>query len=824
MFQNISGLSESEVKAKQFEFGKNTLPEDVPPSNLILVLQQVKSPLVYILLLASLVTVFIGHLSDAIIILVVVVLNTILGFIQENKAAKALSALKKYITYKVTVIRESEQRLINTVDLVPGDIVVLNQGTKVPADGKLLKTSRLFIEESILTGESMPVNKNDKDLVYMGTSISSGQGVMLVEKIGALTKMGSIAGQIKKKEDDTPFQKQLKLFSRQLVFVIGFFGIVVIVLGILYKFTFIEILTTSIALAVSSIPEGLLVSLTVILAIGMQKILKHKGLVKKLSAAETLGGVSVVCVDKTGTLTQGSMRVTDVVGGMELLAQQSILANDLDDPIVISAYEWAKHLQNNDEQTLSDHPRLDGIPFSSKSRYSSYLNKWNKKENMIFINGAPEYVLNKTKLSTKEKNKILNEIDNLTNHGRRVIGFIRKNVPNTYNRIEDKDLQNGFEWVGVLGFSDPVREGVSDAIRQVYLAGIRTIVITGDYPKTSVYVLKELGVILNEDEIMTGEELTKISSEELRSKVKKIKLFARTTPDQKLDIVRALKSNNEVIAMMGDGVNDAPALHQADIGVVVDNASDVAKESADLILLDSDFGTIVSSIKEGRKMFENIRKIILYLMSDAFAEIVVVIGGISMGLPIPITAVQILWINIISDGFPGLALTIDPVRSNIMNDKPRLQSEKIVNGWMISLISIVSLVAGSIALIVFIAFYKSTGNIEVARSMAFVTLGMNSLVYVFSVSKLTTPFWLNPKINNGWLVGAVVAGFILQIVPFTSEALRGFFGLSKLGLQHWLLAVGLSLVMFLLVEVLKFVFKKTNHATSTLHSDLETLH
>jgi len=508
---------------------------------------------------------------------------------------------------------------------------------------------------------------------------------------------------------------------------------------------------------------------------------------------------------------------------MELLAQQSILANDLDDPIVVSAYEWAKHLQN-EKQTFSNRPRLDSIPFSSINRYSSYLNKWSKKENTIFINGAPEYLLNKTKLSVKEKNKILNEIDNLTDHGRRVIGFIRKNVPHTYKKIEDEDLKNGFDWIGALGFSDPVRDGVSDAIFQVESAGIRTIVITGDYPKTSKYVLKELGVILNEDEIMTGEELTKISAEELSNKVKKIRLFARTTPDQKLDIVRALKKNNEVIAMMGDGVNDAPALHQADIGIVVDNASDVAKESADLILLDSDFGTIVSSIKEGRKMFENIRKIILYLMSDAFAEIVVVIGGISMGLPIPITAIQILWINIISDGFPGLALTIDPVRTNIMDDKPRSQSEKIVNSWMITLISIVSLVAGSIALIVFVVFYGATGDVVVARSMAFITLGMNSLVYVFSVSKLTTPFWISPKITNGWLVVSVAAGFLLQIMPFSSESLRNFFGLSKLGILHWLLAIGLSLVMFLLVEILKFVFKKVGPTTSTLHSDLETLH
>ncbi len=810
MFPNEEGLTTDEVKQRQSQFGLNILPEKRPPSKALLIFQQLKSPLVYVLLLAALVTIAIGHYSDAIIISFAVLINTILGFIQESKASNALFALKSYVAHKATVIRNGKRITIDTKQLVPGDLVILGQGIKVAADGKITFANRLYIDESVLTGESIPVNKQKGDIVFMGTTISSGQAVMLVEGIGVATKIGTIAQKIQENEADTPLQKQLKVFSRQLVVIIGVLTLLVFGLGILYKFSITEIFTTSIALAVSSIPEGLLVSLTVILAIGMQKILKHRGLVKKLSAAETLGGVTTICVDKTGTLTQGKMEVVEHVGDVKELSTQVLLANDLDDPIVISAYEWGRTIVKH---SLSKYQRLDSIPFSPKERFFASMHKWSGDKNMIFVNGAPELLLNWTETSQSEKTEILRVIDNLTDQGRRVIGFARKEVSVNKNVLENKDAKSGLTWIGILAFNDPVRLGVKEVLEQTVSAGIKTIVITGDYPKTSEFVLQELGISFNKEEIVTGDEINDLTVEQLAQKVKTIKLFARTTPDQKLAIVEALKRNGEIVAMMGDGVNDAPALHMSDIGIVVEEATDVAKESADLILLDSNFSTIVSAIEEGRSMFENIRKVILYLMSDAFAEILVVIGGISLGLPLPITAVLILWINLISDGFPGLALTIDPKRADIMKEKPRKTNERLVNGWMVSLIGIVSSVAGFVALTSFVIVYRLTDDVITARSMAFLTLGLNSLAYVFSVRMLMAPFWKSNIFENRWLIIAVVAGFALQLLPFTSPFMRQFFGLNYLNINYWMVAVGLSILMFFVIEIFKMGYRYI----STLH-------
>ncbi|MFH0864438.1 MAG: HAD-IC family P-type ATPase [Candidatus Gottesmanbacteria bacterium] len=803
MFPNEQGLSKEEATRRQQQYGLNVLPEKPPPNHFFLIVQQLKNPLVYVLLLAGLVTLIIGHLPDTTIIFLAVVVNTALGFIQERKATNALHALKHYVTNQITVVRNGKRASIETSQIVPGDIVILSQGVKVPADGKLTYANRLYLDESMLTGESVSVKKIQSDSVFMGTTISAGQAVMLVESTGANTKMGAIALQIQEAEEDTPLQRQLKGFSRQLVVVVGVLTTLVFVIGILYRFSVMDMFITSVALAVSSIPEGLIVSLTVVLAIGMQKILKRRGLVRKLAAAETLGGVTVICVDKTGTLTQGKMTVVDTIGKKKDLAEQVLLANDLDDPIVIAAFEWGRTIISD---FVSEHQRLDSIPFSSKERFFCSLHKWSDSGNRLYVNGAPDLLLQWTTLSEKEKKEVFSIIDNLTKQGKRLIGFARKDVLSDKQDLDASDGKGGLTWVGMLAFSDPVRVGVKDALEQAMGAGIRTVVITGDYSKTSEFVLSELGISLSSKEVITGDELEALSAEELARKVNIIRLFAKTTPDQKLAIVEALKKRGEIVAMMGDGVNDAPALHEADIGIAVGEATDVAKESADLVLLDSNFSTIVGAIEEGRAMFENIRKIILYLMCDAFAEIVVILGGIVLGLPLPITAMQILWVNLVSDGFPDLALTIDPKRVDIMKEKPRLPGERLVNKWMSTLIGLVSLIAGLITLTSFIVVYKVSNDLVTARSVAFMMLGLNSLVYVFSVRALMTPFWKNHLFENRWLIVAVIAGFGLQVLPFSLPSLRQFFGLSSLNPAYWLIAIGLSIFMFFVVETFKFVY------------------
>lgn len=803
MFPTEPGLSSEEIKGKQDQFGLNVLPEKPPPGNVSLIVLQLKNPLVYVLLLAGVVTVVIGHFPDAAIIFLAVLLNTVLGFVQERKATDALQALKRYVSNKITVIRSGKRIIIETSQIVPGDVVILSQGTKVPADGTLRQVNRLYLDESIITGESVSVKKILGDSVFMGTTVSAGQAVMLVEKTGAHTRMGAIALQIQETEVDTPLQRQLKGFSRQLVIIVGVLITLVFSIGILHKFSVMDMFITSVALAVSSIPEGLIVSMTVVLAIGMQKILKRRGLVRKLAAAETLGGVTVICVDKTGTLTEGKMSVVDVIGDKKSLAEQVILANDQDDPIVISAFAWGRTILPD---PLSGHERLDSIPFSSKERFFCSLHTWSDRHNRLYVNGAPELLLRWTNLSEKEKKEIVTIIDNLTKQGKRLIGFARKDMSREKKDLEISYAKEDLTWVGMLVFDDPVRTGVKDALEKASHAHIRTIVITGDYAKTSEFVLSELGISLSPNQIITGEELESLSMDEFAIKAKTIQLFARTTPDQKLAIVEALKKSGEVVAMMGDGVNDAPAMNRADIGIAVGEATDVAKESSDLIILDSNFSTIVAAIEEGRSMFENIRKIILYLMCDAFAEIIVILGAIILDLPLPITAIQILWVNLVSDGFPGLALTIDPTRKDIMLERPRHPSERLVNTWMAVLMGFVSLIAGCITLVSFIVIYNVTGDLALSRAMAFIMLGLNSLTYVFSIRALNVPFWKNHLFENRWLVGAVLVGFGLQFLPFMTPTLRQFFGLRSLSPAYWLGAIGLSIFMFFVVEIFKFFY------------------
>lgn len=810
-----TGLSSAEVERKQAQFGLNTLPEKPPPKSLFIFLEQLKNPLIYVLLFAGVVTAIIGELPDTVIIFCAVSVNTLLGFFQEQKAAYALHALKHFVTQSITVIRDNNRQVIDASQLVPEDIVILKQGDKIPADGELISANRLYIDEAIITGESVAVEKRTGGMVFMGTTITSGQAVMRIAQIGAATQIGKIALEIQAKEEESPFQLQLRVFSKQLVVVVIILLTVVFSFGLLHSFSAFEIFTTSVALAVSSIPEGLIVSLTVVLTIGMQRILRRRGLVRKLAAAETLGGVTVICVDKTGTLTEGKMKVDAFIGDKQALAQQVVVANDLDDPMVVVAYEWGQAMG----QEVPPLKRIDSIPFSSEERFFISLHQYSAEKNRVFVNGAPDVLLPWTTLAAQEKTQILHKIDDLTKEGKRIIGFARKDVGVQHQHLTHKDAKSDLTWVGLLVFSDPIRSGVKDVLEKTAKAGIRTVLITGDYAPTAVFVLKELGIHVHEREVMTGDQIAYLSSQDFIEKIENITLFARTTPDQKLLIVEALKKKGEVVAMMGDGVNDAPALHRADIGVAVADATDVAKESADLILLDSNFSVIAAAVEEGRVLFENIRKIILYLLSDAFAEIVVVLGSIFFNLPLPITAVQILWINLISDGFPQLALTIDPQRSDIMNEKPRSPSEKLINKWMIALIGIVSITAGLLAFAVFVFMFYLTQDVLLARSMTFITLGMNSLAYVFSVRSLMVPFWKNHLFENKWLIGAVSAGFGIQVIPFISPQTRTFFGLSELQLWHWILAIVLSILLFFLVEVFKFVYFIRHHKNIRKISD-----
>lgn len=811
------GLSSTEAKARLEKFGLNSLPEKPQPTSFAIFASQLKNPLVYILLAAGIVTFFLGDFSDTAIIFFVVLVNSALGFVQEKRANKALSSLKALIHPTVDVFRDGKKVSVGVESIVPGDIVELETGEKIPADGKLFSVNRTFIEEAVLTGESIPVEKNVGDEAYMGTIVSSGKALMEVSVTGSETQVGKIAASVQTSQEDTPLTKRLKRFSNQLTVLVVALTVIVFSIGILTGNNTVEIFETSVALAVSSIPEGLLIALTVVLAVGMQRILAKRGLVRNLVSAETLGGVTTICVDKTGTLTRGRLNVVEEYGDLEEVCFQHFASSD--DPIMVAAKRWlSKHSVYFDKigkDFNNDCALVDSIPFTSQNRFYASLIKHRNGNREIYINGAPEHLLDWSTLTTGEKLKIKEKIKELTKEGKRVIGMAKKDVGEKVKKISERKLKKKLSWVGLMVFTDPVRKGVSTAFDQTRKAGIKTILITGDYAETALAVMKELKMDIDKDRVIKGNELEVMTqsdvSERLTDMYKKghgAVLFARTKPEQKLKVINALKKNGEIVAMMGDGVNDAPALHRADIGIVVGDATDVAKETADLVLLDSSFETIVETIKEGRGIFDNIRKIILYLLSDSFEEIFAVIGTIIFKLPLPVTAVQILWINIISDGFPHLSLTVDPKSKDIMQKPPRSPKENIVAPWMRILIFIVSFSGGIIALALFWHYLSLTGSVTVARSVAFATLGVNSLVYVFSVRTLTQPFWRENPFDNKWLNVASLVGLFFQVLPFTTQSLRNFFEITKLTLFQWSSVFGASVVMFIIIEMSKIIFRR----------------
>lgn len=818
----MNGLTNIEARKRLVIFGPNILPEKSPPSSLGIFFSQFMSPLVYVLFAAGAITLFLGDHGDALVIFVAVFLNALFGFVQERKASQTLSSLKKLLVHEIEVLRDGKRQKCSANEIVPGDIVYLHQGTKVPADGVLLEANRLFVNEAILTGESMPVSKSleekktDVANVFMGTVIASGFGLMRVTVTGSKTEMGKIALEVQEPREETPLKKQLMTFSHQLVVLVVSLTFMVFVIGVVSQRDIVEMFTVSTALAVSAIPESLLIGLTVVLAIGMQRILKRNGLVRKLASAETLGGVTTICLDKTGTLTKGKFEISQIVGDKDDIALQMIVANDHDDPIVIAAYDWAVGTESPDK-FLSKYSRIDNIPFLSNERYSVSLTEWDSENNMLFVNGAPDYLLEWTDLPAKEKGKILKTLETFTSEGKRVIGLARKKVSKKSAKINTKLVKEHLTWVGMITFTDPVRVGVADALSKAQKAGIKLIVITGDYSKTARSVMAEVGISVAPHEIITGDMLFDTSSSDFSEQIANIKLFARTTPEQKLSIVEALKLRGEVVAMMGDGVNDAPALNRADIGIVVGDASDVAKESADLVLLDSRFETVVGAIEEGRGIYSNVRKIIMYLMSAAFNEITTVVGAIILGFPLPITTAQILWINLVSDGFPNIALTVDPKHKGLMHIPPRSPRELLVTQWMKVLILIISLTSGLLALGLFVYVFMESGDLKKAQSVAFVSLGINSLMYVFSIRTLSQPFGKENLFANKWLIIAVIVGFILQLTPFLFESTRDFFGVVTLPVFYWISIFATGIVTLIIVELFKslYRFRFKNRLTSS---------
>jgi len=816
------------------KYGLNEQDNKVHIYPLIILLNQLKSPLIYVLIGALVVTALLGDLANSIVIALAVFINTILGFIQEYKAQNTLHALSNIFSPKARVLRGGSLLEIEPRYLVPGDIIPLNMGQKVPADARVIETSDLKVNESFLTGESEAVDKHNteyrtekmlaerKNMVYSGSSVLSGSGKAIVVATGPTTEIGKIAKSVANiGEDKTPLQKSLDHIGKVLVLVFMFTSLLVFVAGVAFKRSVLEMFITAVALAVAAIPEGLATSLTVILAIGMQRIFKRKALVRKLLAAETLGSVTTICTDKTGTLTEGNMKVvswklTDMIQAIKA----ATLCNDLNNQTEIALWEKLITTDHYDpEKVKENYERLAVVPFGSEKKYMAVLIKENG-DLLIYAKGAPEVLITWCKMGIVERDKWQSIIETWGKKGLRVIALAYKYKDlskKQRDKIEKngakdflhKELESGFTFLGLAALTDPIRESVGEAITSCKKAGIKVSVITGDFRATAETIMNDLGFKLKPEEIMEGAEISKISPDDLKRRVSKIRLFARVTPMDKLKIVTALKEINESVAMTGDGTNDAPALKSSNIGIVVKDSTEVARGAGDIILLDSNFQTIVSAIEEGRVIFDNIRKVTLYLLSDCFSEILLIAASLFMNLPLPLTAAQILWINLITDGLPNLALTIDPKRNEVMNEPPRKPDEKIITGEMGLLILFISTSIGLFALVVFYAVYKITQDLEAARTLTFATLGASSLLYVFSCKNLRKSIFKDKNgFNNKALIIAVLGGLAVQFFALYIPLIRNFLHLRPLNLLHWIIVLTFSFLVIIGIEIVKWIYNR----------------
>ncbi|MFA5413090.1 MAG: HAD-IC family P-type ATPase [Patescibacteria group bacterium] len=854
-----SGLSFDEAKKRLEKYGSNKLPEAKRLTNSRIFFNQLKNSLVYVLLFAAGITIILREFMDTGIILAAVFLNVFIGFFEERKAEKTIEKLKEVIDHKARVLRDGLEREIGAEEVVPGDVIVIEAGDKIPADARLFKVTNLEIVEAALTGEAVPSIKSVKELVpgtvlaerenmvYCGTNVVRGRGLAVVVATGKEMEIGKIALMLgSAPEEQTPLQKKLASFARRLSVVLLSICFVIFIIGLLQGRSFVEMLTVAVAAAVAAVPEGLIVTVTVILAIGMQKILKEKALVRKLVAAETLGSTSIICTDKTGTLTLGKMMVDHIftetgseetktkILEMGLLCNNAVIENPedkLEDWIIFGdSTEQALLLAAvqggvDQKEIRKVFPRLWEIPFDEGRKYMATLheikNSKSKINNLIYVKGAPEKVLamsgwleinGKTEKLTHEKvKKIKKEVDDLAGKGLRILAFAHKNT--AQEKIDESDLSEMI-FVGFLALRDPLRKESAQAIKMCREAGIRPILVTGDHRLTAQMVAGEIGLDIGEKNILEGEDLDKMSDEEFVKILKNIDVYARVEPRHKMRIIEAWQKKGEVVAMTGDGVNDAPALKKADVGVALGSGTEVAKEAADIILLDDNFNSIVKAVERGRIIFENIKKVILYLFSDIFTEMALIVASLFFGFPLPILAAQILWINLIEDSPPSMALAFDAGEGGGMQSRPRRRDEPIVDLEMKIIITVISLFTISVLFGFFYYFWRITGDLDYTRTMVFVGLGIDSLFYVYACRTLRHPLWGNSPFQNKFLNASVLLGLLMLALALYTPFFQKILKTVPLGINEWLLLIGFGIINILLIEVVKYIFITRRKKTS----------
>ena len=799
----LKGLTDSEVAERRKRFGANTLPEKKGRTPLAIYISQFKNPLIYIISIAAVVSLLLGQYEDALIIAVVVLLDSILGFFQEHRAEKTIAALRRLLKPMARVIRDGHMAEIEATQIVPDDMVAINPGDRIPADGELVEAVNVSVSEAILTGESEAVIKGTGDPLFMGTTALSGRGLMKATYIGRETELGKIAESLVEiKEDQTPLQIKLEDFSKSLTYIVVAISVLIFALGILSGIGILEMLEVSVILAIAAIPEGLLIAVTMILVIGMRAILRRKGLVKRLIAVETLGSVNVICTDKTGTLTEGSMRVvrTDF-RSRKTAALVMTLCNNFADSLEVALWENAKAMGMDPQDLSEKYRRIHEVPFTSEKKYMLTTNFVDGAE-VASLKGAPEIVIDFCKLEPKEKEKISEEIEEWANAGLKLIALASKRDG------KPRELSN-FTWIGLVGIEDPVRPSAIDAVALCRKAGIKVKMVTGDYRGTAEKVAATLGLTAESDQIAEGKELEAVTESELAKVVDDTAIFCRVSPRHKLKIVKALQRRGKVVAMIGDGVNDAPALKKANIGVSVGNATDVAQETASIIMLDSNFGTLVNAVEEGRIIFENIKKVVAYVLSDSFAEIFTIFGAILLGWPAPLTVAQILWIHLICDGPLDIVLGFERGEKGIMEEKPKSLKESILDNSNKFLIFAISGLSAIVSLLLFQHFWQIDGDITMGRTIVFTLLAITDLVYVFSYRSLRQSIFMSDNFfSNRALFGAVILGFGEQILAIHAPFMNDLLDVAPMHLPDWALVLGCALGITCFVEVVKYVTRR----------------
>jgi len=851
-----NGLTEKEAAARLLVYGPNEIKSEKKISPIRIFLEQFHSFVIYILIAALAISIFLGETVDAIVIGIIVVLNAIFGFIQEYRAEKSIEALKKLSSLKATVIRDNHEKDIDAKLLVPGDILKLDTGDKIPADSRLIEAVELQTQEASLTGESSPVKKELKvlapktqladriNMVFSGTIISSGKGKAVVTHTGMRSQIGRIAKLIEEAgADETPLQKKLDQLGKWLGIITIIIASIVFLGGVLKGGSLLEFFIVAVSLAVAAIPEGLPAVVTISLAIGVQRMVKRNALIRKLPSVETLGSTTVICTDKTGTLTKNEMtvkkiyannKIIDVTGSgydkegaflhenkkinpleIDILLRIGALNNDanfdgkdvIGDPTEAALIVSAAKAGIAKEAIQNKYPRKDELPFTSERKMMTTMHSIEGEE-FAYAKGAPEVILNLCtsiyengrikKLTEQKKAEILGINAQFANSALRVLGF-------AYKTLMNKDrAEKNLIFVGLQGMMDPPREEVKEAIRKCARAGIKVVMITGDNQITAKAVAQEIGI---SGKSITGSELEKLTESDLENYVEDIAIYARVNPEHKNKIVAALRKKGHIVAMTGDGVNDAPALKKADIGISMGiMGTDVAKEASDMILTDDNFASIVNAIEEGRGIYDNIKKFVEYLLSSNLGEVLTIFTAIMIGLPLPLIAIMILWINLVTDGLPALALSVDPAEPNIMERKPRKNHDKIVSNAIIVRMLLVGIVMMVGTLAIF-TLSNPDENLAYAQTMAFSTLMFFQMFNVLNCRSEFSSLFKIGVFSNMRLWGAIIVSLLLQALVINTPLSR-FFSTVPLSMMDWLTAILVASSVFIIVEIYKYAVVK----------------